>query len=40
MYPLSPEMTESPQLYNGVARLYGEGVKDLKYAAHGNDKKP
>jgi hypothetical protein len=33
MHPLNPEITNSPQLYNGVARFYGEGVKGLKYAA-------
>jgi hypothetical protein len=33
MHPLNPEITDSPQLYNGVARFYGEGVKGLKYAA-------
>ena len=33
MHPLNPEITNSSQLYNGVARFYGEGVKGLKYAA-------
>lgn len=33
MHQLEPEMTDSPQLFNGVARFYGEGVKGLKYAA-------
>ncbi len=33
MHMLKPEITESPQLFNGVARFYGEGVKGLKYAA-------
>jgi hypothetical protein len=33
MHMLKPEVTESPQLFDGVARFYGEGVKGLKYAA-------
>lgn len=33
MYQLNPEITESQQLFNGVARFYGEGVKGLRYAA-------
>ena len=33
MYSLKPEITGNQQLFNGVARFYGEGVKELKYAA-------
>ena len=33
MYSLKPEITGNQQLSNGVARFYGEGVKELKYAA-------
>ena len=33
MHPLNPEITNSQQLYDGVARFYGEGAKGLKYAA-------
>ena len=33
LYQLEPEITDTPQLFNGVARFYGEGVKELKYAA-------
>ncbi len=33
MYSLKPEITGDQQLFNGVARFYGEGVKELKYAA-------
>jgi len=34
MFMLEPEITSSVQLFNGVARFYAEGVKELKYAAH------
>ncbi|MBE0521809.1 MAG: DUF975 family protein [Candidatus Methanoperedenaceae archaeon] len=33
MYAINPEITQSEQLFNGVARFYGEGVKGLQYAA-------
>ena len=33
MYSLKPEITGDQQIFNGVARFYGEGVKELKYAA-------
>ena len=33
MFSLEPEVTSTPQLFNGVARFYSEGVKELKYAA-------
>ncbi len=33
MHLLTPEVTKSQQLFDGVARFYGEGVKGLKYAA-------
>ncbi|MDP3105304.1 MAG: PGF-pre-PGF domain-containing protein, partial [Candidatus Methanoperedens sp.] len=33
MHMLTPEVSESPQLFNGVARFCGEGIKGLKYAA-------
>lgn len=33
MFMFEPEMSSTPQMYNGVARFYGIGVKDLKYAA-------
>jgi hypothetical protein len=33
MFMFEPEISSSPQMYNGVARFYGIGVKDLKYAA-------
>jgi len=33
MFMLEPEITSTEQLFNGVARFYGEGVKELKYAA-------
>ncbi len=33
MHLLTPEVTQSQQLFDGVARFYGEGVKGLKYAA-------
>ncbi|MDP3103381.1 MAG: zinc ribbon domain-containing protein [Candidatus Methanoperedens sp.] len=33
MYMQKPEITQSQQLFNGVTRFYGEGVKGLKYAA-------
>ncbi len=33
MFILEPEVTSTPQMFNGVARFYGEGVKELKYAA-------
>ncbi|MCK5660071.1 MAG: hypothetical protein KAH86_01840 [Methanosarcinales archaeon] len=33
MHQLKPEMTDNPQLFNGVSRFYGEGIKNLKYAA-------
>jgi len=33
MHLLTPEVTQSEQLFDGVARFYGEGVKGLKYAA-------
>ncbi len=33
MHMLKPETTQSQQLFNGVARFYGEGVKGLRYAA-------
>jgi len=33
MFMLEPEITSTAQMYNGVARFYGEGIKDLKYAA-------
>ncbi len=32
MFLLEPEVTSTPQLFNGVARFYAEGVKELKYA--------
>ncbi len=33
MFMLEPDISSTPQMYNGVARFYGVGVKDLKYAA-------
>ena len=33
MFMLEPEITSTAQMFNGVARFYGEGVKELKYAA-------
>lgn len=33
MYAINPEITQNEQLFNGVARFYGEGVKGLRYAA-------
>ena len=33
MFMLEPEITSTEQMFNGVARFYGEGVKELKYAA-------
>lgn len=33
MHLLTPEVTQNEQLFDGVARFYGEGVKGLKYAA-------
>ena len=33
MHRLEPEITNSQQLFNGVARFYGEGIKGLKYGA-------
>lgn len=33
MYMLDPEITNIPQLYNGVAKFYAEGIKEFKYAA-------
>ncbi|MBP2030942.1 hypothetical protein J2755_001890 [Methanohalophilus levihalophilus] len=33
LYMLEPKITESPNLYRAVTRFYGEGVKNLKYAA-------
>ena len=33
MFMLDPEISSTPQMYDGVARFYGIGVKDLKYAA-------
>lgn len=33
MYMQKPEITQSQQLFNGVTRFYGEGVKGLRYAA-------
>jgi hypothetical protein len=33
MYMQKPEITQNQQLFNGVVRFYGEGVKGLKYAA-------
>ncbi|HJH30125.1 MAG TPA: hypothetical protein C5S51_10650 [Methanosarcinaceae archaeon] len=33
MFMLEPEINSTEQLFNGVARFYGEGVKELKYAA-------
>jgi len=33
MFMLDPEISSTPQMYNGVARFYGVGVKDLRYAA-------
>jgi len=33
MFMLEPDISSTPQMYNGVARFYGIGVKDLKYAA-------
>jgi|GEM_PF-3441059 len=33
LYMQNPEITQNQQLFNGVARFYGEGVKGLKYAA-------
>jgi len=32
LFRLEPEITKTPQLFNGVARFYGEGVTELKYA--------
>jgi hypothetical protein len=33
MYTLKPEITQSQQLFNGLTRFYGEGIKGLRYAA-------
>ncbi len=33
MYMQKPEITQGQQLFNGVTRFYGEGVKGLRYAA-------
>jgi len=33
MHMQKPEVTQNHQLFNGVARFYGEGVKGLRYAA-------
>jgi len=33
MLMLEPEITSTPQLFNGVARFFAEGVKGLQYAA-------
>jgi hypothetical protein len=33
MFMLEPEVTSTAQLYNGVARFYAKGVKELTYAA-------
>ncbi|WP_233125705.1 MSCRAMM family adhesin SdrC [Methanohalophilus portucalensis] len=33
MFMLEPEISSTPNMFNGVARFYAEGVKDLKYAA-------
>lgn len=33
LYMLEPKITDSSNLYRAVAKFYGEGVKDLKYAA-------
>jgi len=33
MFMLDPVATSTPEMFNGVARFYGVGIKDLKYAA-------
>ncbi|MFQ6121374.1 MAG: hypothetical protein ACE5KE_15975, partial [Methanosarcinales archaeon] len=33
LYMLSPSVTEDDRFFRGVAKFYGEGVKELKYAA-------
>ena len=33
MYMLEPKIISTAQMFNGAARFYGEGAKDLKYAA-------
>ena len=33
LYMLEPKINDSSNLYRGVAKFYGEGVKELKYAA-------
>ncbi len=34
MFMLKPEITSTPQLYNGIALFYAEGVTGLRYAAY------
>lgn len=34
MFMLKPEITSTPQLFEGCARFYAEGVKGLRYAAY------
>ena len=34
LYMLEPKINDSSNLYRAVAKFYGEGVKELKYAAH------
>ena len=33
LFAIKPEITQNEQLFNGVARFYGEGVKGLQYAS-------
>jgi hypothetical protein len=33
LYILNPNITDDSNFFRGVARFYGEGVKELKYAA-------
>ncbi len=33
MFMLEPVVTSTPEIFNGVARFYGLGIKNLKYAA-------
>ncbi len=34
MFMLEPEITSTPQLFNGIARFYAEGVTGLRYASY------
>lgn len=34
MFMLKPEITSNPQLFNGIANFYAEGVTGLRYAAY------